>query len=195
MSDDSKSLSPSEKQKIEKEVETALPMLNDTAKETPKESGIPEVVKVTKTDKYQKEDPPLLDIKITNPVTYLKLFLRRLLQNEGIDIKVRIRPLTAIAMFLAFATFFAGTGFSVAQLFFPNSSPILKRQVTFEGIVKRTDNGAYYLSLSDNQLYRLQPKTSADYRQYINKEVLVKGNLTKEPNVIDVTGIDVFENQ
>lgn len=40
----------------------------------------------------------MVDVKVTNPVTYLKLFLKKLLKNEGIDIRLKIKPLTVIAM-------------------------------------------------------------------------------------------------
>ena len=43
---------------------------------------IPSVVKVEQTSKYQeKEDPPLVDLKVTNPIAYLKLWLKKLLKN------------------------------------------------------------------------------------------------------------------
>lgn len=152
----------------------------------------PNLIDIEQTDKYQREDPPLIDLKVTNPVTYFKLWLKRLLKNEGIDLRVRIRPLTAIALGLAFATFFAGTGFSVAKIFFPNSSPILKREVIYQGTVQKTDTGDYFISLPDSSLYKLR-SSKVDFNKYLNRQVLLKGNLGREPNIISVTNVMAFE--
>lgn len=152
----------------------------------------PKVLEVEDTTEYKKDDPPLIDIKVTNPITYFKLWLKRLLKNEGIDLRLRIRPLTAIAIGLAFATFFAGTGFSVAKVFFPTSSPILKREVSYQGVIQKTDTGSYFLVLSDGVMYRLTPKTKLELDSFISKSVLVRGNLTREPNVINVSEIAAF---
>lgn len=152
----------------------------------------PKVMEVEDTTRYKRDDPPLIDIKITNPVKYLKLWLKRLLKNEGIDLRVRIRPLTAIAMCMAFATFFAGTGFSVAKIFFPTSSPILKREVSYQGVVQKGGNGYYYLVLSDGVMYKLTPKSKLNLDQYLTQSVSLKGNLTREPNVINVSEVISF---
>lgn len=143
------------------------------------------------------EDPPLFSFKVTNPVTYLKHWLNRLLRNEGIDLRIRIRPLTSLAIGIAFASFFAGTGFSVAKVFFPNSSPILKREVAYQGTIQKTSNNQYYLGMADAQLYRLRlhDDSQIKLKDYLNKQVLVKGNLGKEPFVISVNEIISFEGR
>lgn len=152
----------------------------------------PKVIEVKDTTKYKKDDPPLVDLKITNPVKYLKLWLKRLLKNEGIDIRVRIRPLTAIAIGVAFATFFAGTGFSAAQIFFPTSSPILKREVSYQGTIQKGENGYFYMILPNGAMYKLTPKSRLNMDSYINKSAIIKGNLTREPNVINVSEVIFF---
>lgn len=51
----------------------------------------------------RSEDPPLVNIKVTNPVTYFKNWWSRVIGNEGIEMKasLKIRPLTAFLL-LAF---------------------------------------------------------------------------------------------
>ena len=158
---------------------------------TPNHSNFPLPVQVTQNNKYsEKADPPLVAVSVTNPITYLKLFIKRLLRNEGIIIK--IKPLTAIALIIALSTAF-GTGFNVARIFFPNSSPILHRSITLQGRVQMSESGQYYLSLPDNTLWTLRPNTNINLNNVLNKQVLVKGNMTPETNVIEVKEVLAFE--
>lgn len=170
------------------------PQSASTAQNPQNTSNLPSPVSFTQNNKYsEKNDPPLVAVSVTNPVTYLKLFLKRLLKNEGIDIHLKIKPLTVITCVLALSTAF-GTGFNVAQMFFPTSSPLLHRSITLQGNIQRSETGQYYLSLPDNSLWTLRPKTNnIDLTDNINKQVMVKGNLTAENNVIEVKEVISFE--
>ncbi len=151
--------------------------------------NIPDPIHITQTNKYsEKNDPPLVDVKVTNPVTYLKEWLKRLLKNEGLDLRIKIRPLTFVAFALALTASF-GTGFNVARVFFPNSSPILHREVSYQGTVQKTENGVFFLSLADNSLYKLttkSPNALNTLESSVNKQALIKGNLGAEAGAIDV---------
>lgn len=157
----------------------------------PTHPNIPLPVSFSENNKYSsKNDPPLVSVSVTNPITYLKLFLKRILNNEGIVIK--IKPLTAIAMIAALSLAF-GTGFNVAKMFFPTSSPILHRAITLQGTVQLSESGQYYLSLPDNTLWTLRPTNpNINLQNVINKQVLVKGNLTAAQNVVEVKEVLVF---
>lgn len=156
--------------------------------------NIPSPVSFTQNTKYsEKNDPPLVSVSVTNPVTYLKLFLKRLLKNEGIDIHLKIKPLTVIACVSALSISF-GTGFNVAQMFFPTSSPLLHRAITLQGNIQRSESGQYYLSLPDNSLWTLRPtNNNTSLSSLMSKQVMVKGNLTAEPNIIEVKEVISFE--
>lgn len=170
------------------------PQTSPNIPNSPNHPNYPSPVSFTQNNKYsEKNDPPLVAVSVTNPVTYLKLFLKRLLKNEGIDIRLKIKPLTVIACVLALSTAF-GTGFNVAQMFFPTSSPLLHRSITLQGNIQKSSSGQYYLSLPDNSLWTLRPKTNnIDLTDNINKQVMVKGNLTAESNVIEVKEVISFE--
>lgn len=160
----------------------------------PSNPNIPSPVSFTQNNKYsEKNDPPLVAVSVTNPVTYLKLFLKRFLKNEGIDIHLKIKPLTVIACVLALSTAF-GTGFNVAQIFFPTSSPVLHRAITLQGNIQRSETGQYYLSLPDNSIWTLRPKNNnINLASDINRQVMVKGNMTPENNVIEVKEVIAFD--
>ncbi len=156
--------------------------------------NLPSPVSFTQNNKYsEKNDPPLVAVSVTNPVTYLKLFLKKFLKNEGIDIRLKIKPLTVIACVLALSTAF-GTGFNVAQIFFPTSSPLLHRAITLQGNIQRSETGQYYLSLPDNSIWTLRPKNNnINLANDINRQVMVKGNMTPENNVIEVKEVITFD--
>lgn len=157
-------------------------------------SNFPAPVSFTENTKYsEKNDPPLVDLKVTNPVTYLKKWVTKFFKNQDIDIHLRIKPFATIGLILAFTTV-SGVSFNIGRIFFPNSSPILHRSITLQGQVQKSESGQYYLSLPDNSLWTLKPKTAnIDLNNVTNKQVLVKGNMTAEANVVEVTEVITFD--
>lgn len=163
---------------------------SQTTPNSPNTQNIPSPVSFTQNNKYsEKNDPPLVAVSVTNPVTYLKLFLKRLLKNEGIDIRLKIKPLTVIACVLALSTAFSA-GFNVAAFFFPNSSPIFHRQVSYQGTIQKNQIGGYFLILPDSSLWKLKPKfASINLEDLVGKQTMIQGNLTREPNLIEVSQV------
>lgn len=156
---------------------------------------LPGPIQITHTDKYsEKDDPPLVDVKVTNPVTYLKKWLDKLLKNQDIDIRLRIKPFATIGLGLAFLAV-SGTSFSIGRYLFPNSSPIFHREVIYQGSVQKTDQGIY-LALPNSDLYtlKLKEKSIVNFNTLQEGQALVKGNLTVQPFVIEVSEIIPLED-
>lgn len=61
-------------------------------------------------DPVLSSDPPLVDVKVTNPVTYIKNWWNKIIGNEGVDFRLHIRPLTAIVVAAVIATIAFGVG-------------------------------------------------------------------------------------
>lgn len=140
-----------------------------------------------------KIDPPLIDIKVTNPLTYLKNWITKLLKDEGIDFRLKIRPLTAVAMVFAMGLV-SGTSFSIAQFISPYLPPIMRQEITYQGLIQKTLSGQYYLTLPDNSIWILKPvNSSINFDKMLNTPVVLKGNLTKDRNVIEVVGVKTFQ--
>ncbi|MBI2597399.1 hypothetical protein HYW41_04540 [Candidatus Daviesbacteria bacterium] len=95
----------------------------------------------------------------------------------------------------SFASVFTGTGLAIAKFFFPNSSPVLHREVVYQGDLQRTPSG-FILTLPNSELYTLRPKsnTSVNFKSLSNGLVLVKGNLTKEKFVIEASEITSLDS-
>lgn len=157
-------------------------------------SSLPPPVSFTENTKYsEKNDPPLVDLKVTNPVTYFKKWVYKFLKNQDIDIRLKIKPFATIGLILAFTTV-SGVSFNIGRMFFPNSSPILHRSITLQGEVQKSESGQYYLALPDNTLWTLKPKTTnINLSNVVNKQVLVKGNMTAEANVVEVAEVIAFD--
>lgn len=156
-------------------------------------SGLPLPIQVTQNNKYsERNDPPMVAVTVTNPVTYFKKWVTKFFKNQDIDIHLKIKPFATIGLVLAF-TVVGGSAFSIGRNFFPNSSPILHRAITLQGVVQRSESGQYYLSLPDGSLWNLRPKSNINLSKIVNKQVLVKGNMTAEANVVEVKEIISFD--
>lgn len=133
------------------------------------------------------DDDPIFEAKINNPFAKFFNWIKKLIKNEGINIK--IKPLTAIGIAVALSGTSGILG-GVVGYAFPHSSPILHRSVIYQGNLQNTPNG-FVLTLPNSDLYTLRPKaaTSINFKSLSNGPVLVKGNLTKEDYVIEVSEI------
>lgn len=152
---------------------------------------LPPPIQITNVAKYsEKNDPPMVDLKVTNPVTYFKKWIGKFLNNQDIDLRLKIKPFATIGLILAFGMV-GGTFFSIGRYLFPNSSPIFHRAISLEGIIQKSSSEKYYLK-SENNLWTLKPKppiTLTTLNSSVNKQVTVKGNLTKEANLVEVSEI------
>ncbi len=111
--------------------------LNPSIPSTPSNPPEPQVIHNTNTstgngggNSNNSDDDPLFEAKINNPFSKFFNWLKKLIKNEGINIK--IKPLTAIAMVIALT---GGGGLigGVVGYAFPHSSPILHREVALSG--------------------------------------------------------------
>jgi hypothetical protein len=58
----------------------------------------------------RRKEPPLVDVKVTNPLVYIKSWWKKIIGNEGVDFRVRVKPLTAIAISIIVVTVTMGIG-------------------------------------------------------------------------------------
>lgn len=150
----------------------------------------------------QRTDPPLFFLKISNPITYIKRWWKRVLGNEGVELRLRIKPLTALAIAAALGLF----GFGVGRVSVPVDSPIVKyipqfaavptvspwKETAFSGTIQST-NGSFYLLTSDAQAILLSIPTSIDLTKYIGKRILAQGLYDEGKRFLDITGVENIE--
>lgn len=150
-----------------------------------------------KSNSSLKDDDSLVDIKVNNPFAkffnWIKDFIKK---QSNITIKI---PIIGIALVLSGFGVGLGSGYSwgfnaAVHKLFPDSSPILHRAITLEGVVQKSSLGQYYLKSEGATLWTLKSvKSSLNLGDYLNKEVTVKGNLTKDKNVIEVSEVILLE--
>ena len=83
-----------------------------------------------------EQDPPLVDVKVTNPVTYLKKWWNKVIGNEGMEFRFRVKPLTAIAISLVVVTAAFGLGqvdSAVTTKPIPTPTPEVWRETAYTG--------------------------------------------------------------
>ena len=152
-------------------------------------------------------DPPLVDLKVNNPVTYLKKWWAKIIGNEGIDFRLHFHPLTAIAMSLAIAS----VGFGVGRFVFPFSVPFFKyvedpvgeevllpsetiaaandvlNDTAFVGTLHFSNTTQkYYLVTTSSQAITLKVPTDINLEPLIGKRILAVGQYNKTQRLLEV---------
>src|SRR5258706_16425706 len=79
------------------------------------EPPIPTPVPQPKKSSHSYIDPPLFSFSITNPINYLRKWWRRVISREGIDLRLRIHPVTAFVII----SMVGGASFGVGRFTVP----------------------------------------------------------------------------
>ncbi len=149
-----------------------------------------------------EQDPPLVDVKVTNPVTYFKKWWNRIIGNEGLDFRFHIRPLTAFII----AAIIATIGFGVGGVVISDDKPTPKPQSTEtpEEIWKETaytgnlqfseNNSRYYLlTTSSPEAITLEVPEIVNIDLLVGKRILVIGEYNKSTKVLRVLDLKDLE--
>ena len=162
--------------------------------------------KKIKTD-LRKKEPPLIDVKVTNPVTYIKSWWKKVIGNEGIDFRLKIRPLTAIAITIIVITVSLGIGkfelpfkipfFVYNSKITPTPSPeTVIRESAFTGILQYTSaSDRYYLITNTSEAITLQVPNNIDLGGYVGNRILAVGEYNENLRilvVINATDLEIL---
>jgi hypothetical protein len=155
-----------------------------------------------------KEDPPLVSLKVTNPVTYIKIWWKKIIGNEGISFAFKVKPLTAIVLTMVVMAGLTGTGFSIAWLTFPETSPIVKyipqlvatptpnpwKETAFTGNLKYTEaTKRYFLVTTSSEAITLQVPDNIDLSKFVGKRIMASGNYNKSIRTLVVADAQDME--
>jgi len=154
--------------------------------------------KQIKTD-LRKKEPPLVDVKVTNPLTYAKSWWKRVIGNEGIDFRVRVKPLTAIAISIIILTVTLGIGRFVFPFKIPffvytteegsaTSDKVDYRDTAFTGELRHTLlTNRYYLTTSSSEAINLQVPDNVDLEDFVGRRIFAVGKYQEETRTLLVT--------
>jgi len=155
---------------------------------------------------YKNSDPPLLDVKVTNPLTYIKRWWQRIIGNEGMEFRFRIRPLTAIAI----AVIVSSMAFGVGRFVLPANLPFFKylpeppslptlnpwRETAFTGTVQFSPlTQRYYLITSSSEAITLTVPQNIDLKEFINRRIFAAGKYNRSTRtllVADASDLEVL---
>ena len=146
------------------------------------------------------KEPPLVDVKVSNPITYLRLWWDRIMGKEGVDFRFTIHPITAFLIAFGVASAFFGIGrYSVNIPFLkyqiipttkPTSAPIDSwKETAFTGTLHFSSaTKKYFLQVtSSSEAITLQVPTNVDLSDLVGKRILTFGNYNKNDRLLIVT--------
>lgn len=154
-------------------------------------------VKKIKPD-LRKKELPLVDLKITNPITYLKSWWKRIIGNEGIEFRIRVRPLTAIAISLIIVSVSFGIGRFVLPFkipFFeykvppaPTPTPDPFRETAFSGTLQFTSStNRYYLVTTSSEAITLEVPETVDFSKLVGRRIFATGKYSQTTRTLVVS--------
>src|SRR3990172_12352953 len=136
----------------------------------------------------RKKEPPLVDVKVTNPLTYIKSWWKKIIGNEGVDLRLRVKPLTAIAISIVVLTVTLGIGkfvFPFKIPFFvytstatptPVPDGIEYRDTAFTGMLRRAFlSNRYYLTTSSSEAINLEVPENIDLNDFVGRRIFATG--------------------
>ncbi len=138
--------------------------------------------------------PPLVNLQIANPITYLKLWWKKVMGQEGIDVHFRIHPITAIILTGMIAT----GSFAIGRLTLPAPivqfipqlapppSPSPWREAAYTGTFKQI-NSKYILSTGEGESVILDVPATVNIPKILNKRILAIGQYNTQTKILKVT--------
>jgi hypothetical protein len=154
-------------------------------------------------DTSKQTDPPLVDVKVTNPIEYIKIWWNRIIGNEGVDFSFHIKPLTAIAISVVIASIGFGLGrFAIPAInlpflklnAYPSPSPTptssneLWKETAFTGTLQYTNatNRYFLITTSSSEAITLEVPKNIDLNELIGKRIFAAGNYNKSTRILVV---------
>ncbi len=140
--------------------------------------------------KHKDEEPPLVAVRVTNPVTYLKIWWKKVIGNEGVSFSFKIKPLTAIAITVVVASIAFGVGrfvipftipFFESAKILPSPTPEPWKETAFIGTLQYSAiTGRYYLIVSSSaEAINLEVPQNIDLKSMVSKRIFATGSYNK----------------
>jgi len=179
-----------------------------SAKTSKKSEKTPIIAVYQEKPDLRKKEPPLVDLQVSNPLTYLKSWWKRVMGREGIDFRFRIHPITAIVIAVILATFSFGVGRIVLypyKPFFefvppatPTPTPIPNpwRETAFSGALRFSGlNQKYYLITSTSEAINLEVPENVDLSGLIGTRIFATGRFNEKTRtlvVVEATDLEIL---
>ena len=152
--------------------------------------------------------PDLLNLKVTNPLVYIKYWWKRIMANEGIDMRFRMKPLTVFGVSLIAFSLAFGLGGVVLPTIFPwmkfNSGsvvstptpqPELLKDTALKGTLTKTNTNPvkFYLITTSTEAVTLEIPVGFNLNTLVGKRILAVGTYDSKNKILEVEDIQDLE--
>lgn len=154
-------------------------------------------------------EPPLIDVKVDNPVTYFRRFWEKVIGNEGMELKLTIKPLTTIFGIALLGTIAFGLGkfvipegFKIPFIEFsgiPTTTPTsttetIWKETGFTGKLQYSaTNNKYFLITTSSKAITLNVPDNLNLFTLIGKRIFAVGEYDKKTKILKVIDIKDLE--
>ena len=153
--------------------------------------------------------PDLVDIKISNPLVYIKYWWKRIMANEGIEVKFKAKPVTVFGVALIWSAMAFGLGGVVLPTFFPwvkvnnlvTSSPTptsitqIMKDTALRGTLTKTSSVPFkfYLVTTSTEAVTLEVPDNFNLNLLVGKRILAVGSYDSKNKILVVKDIQNLE--
>ncbi len=172
----------------------------------------PVVVTSSKVNSVDTKNPPdLVNLKITNPLVYIKYWWKKIMANEGIEVKIKARPVTVFGVALIVFSLAFGLGGVVLPTFFPwikvdgvivptplpTQSPVpeILKDTALKGTLTKTNTNPtkFYLITTSTEAVTLEIPVGFNLLSFVGKRILAVGSYDSKNKVLEVEDIQDLE--
>ena len=171
---------------------------------------VPPISVTTNTDqRVSTTNPPdLVNVKITNPLVYIKYWWKRIMANEGIDLRLRVKPLTVFGVSLiAFSLAFglggvvlpvAFPGLKLNGILYPSPTPTpetIWKDTSLKGTLTKSNTipVKFYLVTTSTEAVTLEVPVGFNLITVVGKRILAVGTYNSKDKVLEVEDIQDLE--
>ena len=152
--------------------------------------------------------PDLLNVKITNPLVYIKYWWKRILANEGLDMRVRAKPLTVFGLAIIIFSGVFGLGGIVFPKFFSwmkfngitatatqTPQPEVLKDTALKGTLTKTNTNPvkFYLITTSTEAVTLEIPVGFNLTSLVGKRILAVGTYDSKNKILEVEDIQDLE--
>lgn len=169
---------------------------------------VPPITVTSETGRVNTTNPPdLLNVKITNPLVYIKYWWKRIMANEGVDLRLRVKPITAIAFAIVAFSLTFGLGGVVFPFAFPwlkinngivatpTPTPEIWKDTALKGTLTKTNTNPikFYLVTTSTEAVTLEVPVGFNLITLVGKRILAVGTYNSKDKVLEVEDIQDLE--
>lgn len=170
----------------------------------------PITVSVNNPTSVNTTNPPdLVNLKVTNPLVYIKYWWKRILANEGLEMKFKAKPLTVFGLAIIIFSLAFGLGGVVLPTFFPwikfsdgiiataspSSTPEILKDTALKGTLTKTNTNPtkFYLITTSTEAVTLEIPVGFNLSSLVGKRILAVGTYDSKNKVLEVEDIQDLE--